>query len=556
MDLNAYLAPLRRWWWLLLVSAVLATISSYLITRQQPPVFQTRATLVIGRAVYEANPTTNDLWLGQQLASFYSDIGGRDQVREATMKALGLTFLPKYIVHPLPNSQLLEIVVTDNIPVRAQAVANELANQLIQQTPGANQSQNQEQQQFIKDQISYLQEKINETLTDIDTAEKKLANLNSARQISDTQYEIATLQSKLSQLQSNYTALLANSQQGANNTLSIIEQAGLPTTPIGAKKGVIILLSVAIALVVATGSAYLMEFLDDTLKSPEEITRLLNIPVIGHISEMSQGSSGGLYVAENPRSVTAEAFRALRINLEFVAVDKPMRKILVTSSSSFEGKTSVATNLAIVMAQGGKRVILVDADLRRPNIHRQFNVSNRAGLTDIFRGGLTIPEVLQNWSDENLQFITTGSLPPNPVDLLSSQKMDTILRQLEDMADVIIIDGPPLLVPDAVVLSTKVDGTLMVVKHSVTRKYAAKVGQEQLKRVGAHIIGIVINKIPSTNQEYYSRYRTYGYYSETEEAESKDYPDIEGISIFSRIFKKKGEKKVNSISNDNWVEKM
>ena len=460
--------------------------------------------------------------------------------------------MPEYIVRPLANSQLLEIVVTDNVPVRAQAVANELANQLILKSPGANQTQDQEQQKFVADQISYLQDKINETLADIDQAEKQLAGLNSARQIADTQSQIVTLQSKLTQLQSNYSALLSNTQQGANNSLSIIENAALPANPIGPKKGLTIILSAAIAFMIATGAAFLLEYLDDTLKTPDDITRLLNIPVIGHISEMSQDKDSEIYVAENPRSVITEAFRSIRINLEFVEIDNPIRTLLVTSPAAFEGKTSVATNLAIVMSQGGKRVVLLDTDLRRPNIHRQFHVANRSGLSDMFRGNVKLEDVLQPWKEENLHFITTGSLPPNPVDLLSSKRMDNILEELGNYADIIIIDGPPLLVPEVVALSTKVDGVLIVIKHASTRKNPAKTGLDQLNRVGAHVIGAILNKIPRTNIDYYSRYQNYGYYGTEESPRSNK-------SIFATISKwinKNGDEiysEYDSVENDDTI---
>jgi len=154
MDLKAYIDPFKKWWWLLLVASLVAAISSFLVTRQQPPVYQASTALVIGRSVYDPNPTSNDLWLGQQLASYYADIAQRDQVRNATMETLGLEWLPEYSARPLPNSQIIEIVVRDSSPVRAQAVTNELANQLVMQAPSSTQEQDQERQDFINHQLT------------------------------------------------------------------------------------------------------------------------------------------------------------------------------------------------------------------------------------------------------------------------------------------------------------------------------------------------------------------------------------------------------------------
>lgn len=548
MNLKAYILPLLKYWWLIVAAAMVATVSSYLVVRQQPPIYQTQTTLVVGRAMYEPNPSGNDLWLGQQLANYYADIGRRGEVRSATQEALGLTWLPQYSINPLPNSQLMEIVVIDSNPARAQAVANELANQLIKRSP-TYQDQSSERQAFINEQITYLEGKIRETLDEITEAELQLTEMNSARQIADTQARIAALQTKLSQLQSNYAALIANTEQGAINTLSVIERAPLPTRPIGPNKMMIILLSAAVAVAIAAAAAYLLEFIDDSVKTPEEVNDLLgavvlaNIPMIvkgidepapGPVSPLQalsrrlndmfpflqrraaqkDGENGEdealfVYAQKYPRSTIAEEFRALRINLDFAGVDKPIKTILVTSPSPAEGKTSVATNLAIVMAQGGKKVILLDADFRKPSINIHFKLPNKTGLSDVFRENVDLHDVAQQWKEKFLWVVTTGNAPPNPVDLLSSHRMDQIIEQIQQICDVVIIDGPPLMFPDSLALSTKVDGVLLVLRHSFTRRGAALSRYKQLTQVGARILGVVMNKTPSRRYDYYSKYKYY-----------------------------------------------
>lgn len=553
MNIKYYLTPLIRYWWLLLSAAAVAAIVSYIVVSRQPPIYQTRTTLIIGRAVYEANPSGQDLWLTTQLASYYAEIGRRADIQDATMRTLGLSGMPSYTVQALPNNQLLEIIVTDSDPLRAQAVANELAHQLVNRSP-INQAEDQDRKQFLNDQINYLEGKIKETLEEINKAEKNLMDLTSARDIAETQGQIAALQTKLSQLQQNYASLISNTQQGAVNTLTVVETAALPSRPIGPNKLITVGLAAAVALIIAAGASYLLEYLDDTFKSPYEVTHALNIPVIGQISDVqapkSDNSPGpaprrlpilqelqslilnrrivpaapvreieGVYTAENPRSLVAETFRSLRINLEFAGINQPVRTILISSPEPAEGKTSIASNLAVVMAQGGRRVIIVDADLRKPMVHRNFNLSNQIGLSDVLLEKMHLHEVIRPWEVKNVSVITSGPLPPNPVDLIESPKFNALLEQLKQWTDVVIIDGPPMVLPDSIALSTKVDGVLVVIRHGYTRKEFARTGLEQLRRVNARILGVVLNRIPRSGTRYGPE-GYYGYY----EAETKTSP--------------------------------
>jgi succinoglycan biosynthesis transport protein ExoP len=346
----------------------------------------------------------------------------------------------------------------------------------------------------------------------------------------DLQGQSTQLQATLALYQQIYTSLISNREEirlaRLQNTASVlrVEEAipvrnALPMVPWTAIGGVI-------GLTLAATLAFLLEYLNDTLKSPGDIARVLELPVIGYIAEI-QGDKERPYVAEQPRSPIAEAFRSLRTNLEFAAVEKPLRTLLVTSVGSSEGKTTTATNLAIAMAQGGKRVVLVDADLRRPRIHRFFNLSNRVGLSELFRDQVKFEEALQPTIVEGLSVITSGSIPPNPAELLGSEKMTTILEHLLTLADVLIIDSPPFLVADASVLAAKVDGVLLVIQPGKTNANAAMVMQEQLQRGSARIIGVTLNRIPRRRAYYYGGYRYY--YSPYYAYGNRDY-GVEGLS--------------------------
>lgn len=506
MELKKYIYPLRRWWWLLLAATLVAAVSSFLVTLQQAPIYQARTTLMIGRATEDPNPTASEFWLGQQLAQTYADIASREMVRNATKASLGLSWLPTYQANALPNTQFLEIVVTDTNPERAQVVANELATQLILQSPTSSSPDEQSRREFINQQLDTLEVQIKQTQEDIQNLQVELGGMTSARQINDTQNQIAALQAKLTTLQDNYARLLANTQGGAVNTLNVIEPAGLPRTPIGPAKGVSILVASMIGLALAAGAAYLLEYLDDTVKGPSDLKNALGYPILTNISELDDEltlNKGKPFVAEHPRHPVAEAYRALRTNLEFAAVDRPLKTILVTSTDSDEGKTSVATNLAVVMAQGDKKVVLIDADLRRPDVHEYMGMTNEGGLSEVFRGRLVLHSAMRLWKNEKIAVISGGNPPPNPTELLASQKMDQILNSIKEVADVIIIDGPPFVVTDAAVLASKVDGVLVVIRPGYTRETAIKAMGEQLKRAGARVLGIVANRIPNNLQDYY-----------------------------------------------------
>ncbi len=336
----------------------------------------------------------------------------------------------------------------------------------------------------------------------------------------NTNTNLTLLQTTQSLYQQIYASILTNLENvrlaRLQNTPNVvpIEPATTPEKPIRPRVLVNTALAGVVGLMLAVGFVFLKEYLDDTLKTPEEIKNVLDLTTIGYIAEMKYAdeSKEELYVARQPRSPVSEAFRALRTNLEFAGVDEPIKTILVTSSGPGEGKTTIAANLAAIIAQGGKRVILIDADLRKPRIHRILGIPNRVGLSDVFRGHLDLQSAIHSFDGaDGLSVITSGSLPPNPAELLGSAKMIQILEELKGQADVVVIDCPPSLVADAQVLAAKVDAVLLVIQPGYTHIDSAKATLEQLDRADAKVVGAVLNKIPRERGYYYGGYR-YHYY--------------------------------------------
>jgi len=333
------------------------------------------------------------------------------------------------------------------------------------------------------------------------------------------------LQTTLALYQQIYTNLL-NSYEAVNlarerNTPNVtqVERAPVPTVPVQPQPVRNAMLGSVIGLFMMAAVAFLVEYLDDTIKTPEDVSRHLSLSVIGMIGEMGhlkgkKDAGNRVYLAENPLSPIAEAFRTLRTNIDFASVDQPVKTLLITSAGPSEGKSNLGVNLAVVMAQGDKKVILLDADLRRPTVHRYLQITNRRGLTDLFRDQVRLANVINSWGDPQIAVITSGGLPPNPSELLGSERMGRILDELKEKSDIIIIDSPPCIVADPVVLSAKVDGVILVVEPGKTRIGAIQVVMEQLHRAGARIIGVVLNPITKRRSQYYSKYHYYSsYYS-------------------------------------------
>jgi capsular exopolysaccharide synthesis family protein len=371
---------------------------------------------------------------------------------------------------------------------------------------------------------------------------------------SDGTTRLSQLQTTLGLYQQIYINLLNNLEtvklarlQNTPNVVQI-EPAAVPESPIRPRPLMNTALAAFIGLMLVAGVAFLIEYLDDTLKTPEDIERVLGLSVIGYVGQIQYPtkSEKEVCVVKQPRSPVSEAFRSIRTNLEFSGVDKPLRTILVTSAGPGDGKTTIAVNLAASIAQGGKSVILVDTDMRRPQIHTFFGLPNHIGLSDLFRGNISFQLVGHEFGNlKDAMVIPSGNPPPNPTELLGSDRMNQILNGLKSAAEVVVIDSPPSVVADAQVLASKVDGVVLIVHPGHTHADAALASAEQMKRAGARILGVILNRIPK-NGSYYGGYRYYysPYYStqkvevkkpESKMPEAKANPQLKKSPAFSNF---------------------
>lgn len=228
-----------------------------------------------------------------------------------------------------------------------------------------------------------------------------------------------------------------------------------------------------------------------------------------------------LIVEKDPKSFVTEAFKTLRTNIQFSSIDDNIKTILVTSSSPSEGKSTTSANLALTFAQGGKKVLVMDCDLRKPTVHKKFRVSNKIGLSNFMVGEATLDNCIIKHS-ENMDILTSGNIPPNPAEILSSKKMKEFLKDMRNTYDVVLIDSPPVLaVTDAQVISTMVDGVILVVASGQCEKEACIKAKDLLTKVKANVIGAVISKMPTDKRKGYNYGYYYYYYGEEDKSNKK-----------------------------------
>lgn len=292
----------------------------------------------------------------------------------------------------------------------------------------------------------------------------------------------------------------------------VVEKAEVPTSPAKPNKMRNVLLGIIVGLIGGIGLAFFIEYLDNTVKSPEEIEERFGVPVLGLI-ELLKAEKGLIedIVLKDPHSHLAENYRVIRTNIILSSPDSHPKNILITSISAQEGKTATSVNLALVLAQSDHKVLIVDADLRRPRIHKIFGIENATGLSSYLAGASDI-EFFSVPNTANLHIIPSGPVPPNPSELISSNRMRELLSVLQEKFDFIIWDSPPLFtVAESLVLSKLLDGTIIVAKAGSTTYEDLNRGIKSIKDIEARILGVVINGLDiKETDRYYNRY--YGYY--------------------------------------------
>lgn len=515
IDLKYYFYLLRSRWLFIVLLMLEAAIAAFVISRFQSPVYQSDTTLLIS-----SSETSSDELAAVKangIALTFSELLKSRDVLDAVREELGLQVTTKQLAanistNIVANTLLVRLEVENNDPVMAATIANTLAQRAITFNQELQLSGYAQSQENLQDQLTYLE-------TQIETTQRQLNSADASNIDQRTQ-----LEAQLAQYTQDYTSLLQSYEDVRLQALqtvpniSQLEKAIINVDPIRPRVTLNTALGAILGLMAGVGYVLLRELLNDTVRDPDVLARRTDIPIIGHILHFDT-SVQELITLDSPRSPSAETFRSLRLYLRYANVDQTLRSVVVTSASPSEGKSVLAANLAVVMAQSGHNTLLIDGDLRKPRQHRIFDISNRNGFSELFLHDEKM--LMENISEtvvDNLHVLTSGALPPNPADILESQKANKLIEEAEKQFDTVIIDAPPtLMLTDAAALSRHTDGVIVVVHVGQTKLKMVQRTIDRLQQVDANILGIILTGIRQDEMYggyYYNYYGGYEYFED------------------------------------------
>ena len=495
-EFRDYLSILARRWLTIVITTVLVVAAVVGYTYTQDPVYETSAQVLLQADASDDNANVGERSIDTEILVFNS---GEFRIEVA-----------KKLNNNVPSIAATPVGLTDVIIVTARSGDAELA------ADGANAAA----ETFLEFRrnaiVSALQATAEDLVGEIDRLTGQIDAIGDPEPNTEDAAEQARLDSRRESYRDqlddvNVSLNRANSDQGR-----VITEAGVPSTPVEPKPERAGLIALAFGLLLGIGLAFLREYLDDTIKTKEDLERASGgVTVLGLIPSLAVWKRRDApYVVSlaDPQSPGAEAYRTLRTSIQFLGLDYPVRVLQVTSPNEQEGKTTTLANLAVTFAQAGRRVAVLDCDFRRPRMHEFFGLSNDIGFTSVLLGRCSVGDALQPVPSQRGLFLwASGPLPPNPSELLASDRTAEAIAVLRQHVEILVIDSPPVLpVTDALVLSSLVDATLLVSSSGRTSKRAVKRTVELLRQVGAPLVGSVLNGVVSTR---ISPYTGYGYRS-------------------------------------------
>ena len=354
---------------------------------------------------------------------------------------------------------------------------------------------------------------------------------NKAKNLTRKSIQFSVLQREVESNKQIYDTLLTRMKEtsltsGLNTSnLKIIDRAEASISPIKPKKKRNILLAIIVGLAMGTGMAFFLEYMDDSIESPEDIEKHLKIPFLGPLGYVknadiknsgkdSEQTKWELFALNDPKSTIAEALRNIRTNISFRLKGKDDKSLVISSANPGEGKTIFAINMAILFASMGKKTGLIDADMRKPRIDKLVNIDRTPGLSDALIGEVQLSSIIKQVLLPNLYVIPAGTLPPNPAELLTSDRMDEFQQKFNKTFDIIIYDSPPMMsVTDSLILSKAAGNTVLIIKGGETERKSVKHAVRQLEELDAKILGTVLNEVAMATARYYGKFGKYGKYS-------------------------------------------
>lgn len=518
MELRHYASIVFKWWWLILLTTLLGAGGAYVTNRRALPIYRASTTLTIDRGGDPREDPYYVIRTSEALASTYLVQIEAPVILEEVRTRLGLEMSANAIkgmlsVSQIENTQLINISAQGYDPALVKALVETTAQVFIEHQTNEQEARYQSRLTDIQTQAAALEQSLEET-------QKSITGMGDPDALPDyARLELAQMQTQRTNQQTRLSVLLQSAEElrlsmaRYTTRISVFEPAELPVVPIGPQKLRNLMLAAAVGLMVGVGAAFLIEYVDDTVRTPDDVKRVLPLSVLGIVPYLGKnGVQTEVIVAKHPLRPAAEAFRNLRTSIQFTNLDEPPRTLLVTSPQPTDGKSFLAANLAAVIAQGGKSVILVDADLRHPTLHKTFAMPIEPGLTEALLAVEDRPRALRETEVERLRVVSVGSRAPDSTEMLASQTFKHYIAELTEQADVVVLDSPPVLaVSDAAVLSTLVDGVVLVMDAGKTRTPAAVQATERLASVGGVILGVVLNRVKARSGGYYYYYYYHDY---------------------------------------------
>ena len=509
------LSVIRRRWLTVLAFVVLGAVAGVGLSLLQTPQYTSSASVLV-RSV--ASQTAGSRPLDPDEVATQAEVVRSDQVAQRVIDELRIEdtspdeLVERVVAEPVPDRQVIEVSATSADPDEASDIANGFVDTFI----AVGQESTEEAQQRV---IDYYVGELAETRDELRRLRGELANASDQ--------EATTLQAQIDGLAARQTQIQTSLIQ-ADDPSRLVPQAALlrgATTPDTASSPNTLrsgILGGVIGLLLGLLVAFIRERMDDVVREGEVAEALLDAPLLGHVPRFDSGSQGRVVSLVSPFSPAAEAYRVLNANVRFLLAAHahgggvvrrgarltPSGSVMVASAAPTEGKTSLATNLAVTAARSGTRVVLVEADLRNPSIGALFGLDTPRGLSDLLIDGGSTGDYLLDVGVENLLVLPAGSVPPTPAELLSSTQAHELWLELRSLADLVILDTPPLLrVADGLDVATHVDAVVVTARHGVTRTHDLQAVSRRLSQIaGERSVGVVLNAEPSSKQDH-----VYGY---------------------------------------------
>jgi succinoglycan biosynthesis transport protein ExoP len=512
-DLRGYLNIARRRMWSILLIALLAAGGAFLASLRQTPMYDSTAEVMLtafdpGQVLSGAYNYALSQTMPNEMAAASGPLVGEIASGLVRQEGDDGAQTGHLAVRNPTNTTVLEFTYSDASPRTAQVWSQAYADAYIKYRDGQAEDAYKAATSSLQSKLTDLQQKL------ADKQAELLAAPNS--EAVTIQGDISNLQNQMIEVQTRI-ATVPPPYQGATQ---LVAPAPLPTSPSNPKPARDAALGLVVGLALGLGIALLREHLDDRTAGRDELGRELGAPVIAVVPKVEgwrRKKTTRLVARDAPMSVAAESYRTARANLEFLAATHGTKTIVVTSAYLGEGKSATTANLAVTLAQTGKRVVAMSCDLRKPRLHRFFGITNEPGLADLLVGWASVEQVAVRSEPSSLRVLASGSIPPNPAELLGSEQMAKLLDALREITDYIVIDTPPVLaVYDALILARLADGVIVVADAATTTRGALVQTREQLEQIGSRIIGAIYNNFDPSKSKSYSSGYYHGYYARHE----------------------------------------